>query len=88
MPIVIKDVHNITILVEGKLSASKFILKWPKKPNSPSYEDMIYISDSSFVELRGGGKIDGRGYHWWMVEWLRLKKLRPLNSSRPHMFNI
>lgn len=88
MPIVLHDLYNITILIEGKLIASKNILKWTKKPNSPKYEDFIYISDSCLVKIAGGGKIDGRGYHWWMVEWLRLKKLRPLNSARPHLLNI
>lgn len=88
MPISISNIHNISIIIEGKLSASKNVLKWPKKPNSAHYEDFIYISDSSHIEISGGGRIDGRGYHWWMIEWLRLKKLRPLNSARPHMLNI
>lgn len=67
MSIVLKDIHNVSIIIEGKLSASKNILQWQKKPNSPSYEDILYISDSSYIEMSGGGKIDGRGYHWWMV---------------------
>lgn len=88
MPIVLHDIHNVSIIIEGKLSASKNVLRWTKKPNSAKYEDLIYIADSTSIEVSGGGKIDGRGYHWWMIEWLRLKKLRPSNSARPHMMNI
>lgn len=37
MPLVLKNLYNVTIIIEGKLSASKNIRKWPKKPNSAAY---------------------------------------------------
>lgn len=49
MPIVLKYLYNISIIIEGRLSASKNILKWTKKPNSPDYEDFVYISNSKYV---------------------------------------
>ena len=88
MPIVLKNLHNLTIIVEGKLSASKNVKKWDKKPNSISYEDFIYMQNCSYIEICGGGKVDGRGYHWWIIEWLQIKSLMPPKSSRPHLFNI
>lgn len=88
MPIVVSDLHNLTLIIEGKLSASKNVKEWDKRPNSYVYEDFIYIQNSSNIEICGGGKIDGRGYHWWMIEWLQIKSLMPPGGKRPHLINI
>lgn len=34
MPIRLENIKNVSIIIEGKLSASKNILKWPKQPKS------------------------------------------------------
>lgn len=33
----------------------------------------------------GGGKIDGRGYIWWLDSWIVAKKYLPAHSGRPHL---
>lgn len=44
MPIVFSDIHNISIVIEGKLSASKNVKQWPKKPDSAiTNEDFVYM---------------------------------------------
>lgn len=35
--------------------------------------------------MTGGGKIDGRGYIWWLNSWLVTKKYMPAHASRPHL---
>jgi polygalacturonase len=35
--------------------------------------------------LNGGGKIDGRGYVWWLNSWLVTKKYMPDGARRPHL---
>lgn len=35
--------------------------------------------------MRGGGKIDGRGYIWWLDSWIVDKKYLPAGSGRPHL---
>lgn len=31
------NIHNVTIIIEGKLSASKYIRGWPTQPKSGYY---------------------------------------------------
>jgi hypothetical protein len=31
------------------------------------YCDFFKIKKSENITLRGGGKIDGRGHHWWIL---------------------
>jgi polygalacturonase len=40
------------------------------------------------LTIHGGGKIDGRGYHWWVVSILNDKKLLPDNNYRPHLIRL
>ena len=88
MPIILLDIHNISIVLEGKLSASKNVKQWPKKPDSKIVnEDFVYMERCSNIEISGGGKVDGRGYHWWIICWLQIKSLMP-QDKRPHLFNI
>ncbi len=62
------------------------IKNWPqRKKNGLDYEDFIAIRRSSNITLNGGGKIDGRGYIWWLNSWLVTKKYLPANSHRPHL---
>jgi hypothetical protein len=74
--------------IQGKLIASNSIKFWPLKQNSKQYEDFITFRNCNDIEISGGGKIDGRGYKWWMVAWLNDKKLLPPGSSRPHLIFI
>jgi hypothetical protein len=76
MPIRIEYVHNITITIMGKLIASKSVKHWPLQHDNPRpyYEDFISFRKSSHIQLDGGGKIDGRGYHWWVLTLLAPNK--------------
>jgi hypothetical protein len=40
------------------------------------------------IEINGGGKIDGRGYHWWMLCFLASKKYLPDQNYRPHLIHM
>ena len=77
------------IEVRGKLVACNRIKHWPKETKQVnggiSYLDFISISYSKNIVIRGGGKIDGRGYIWWLNSWLVTKKYLPANSRRPHL---
>jgi len=77
------------IEVRGKLIACNRIKHWPKSTKESngglSYLDFISIVQSKNIVIRGGGKIDGRGYIWWLNSWLVTKKYLPANSRRPHL---
>lgn len=88
MPIRMEHLHNVSFVIEGKLSASLNILKWPKQPNSKYYEDFISCYDCSHLEFGGSGKIDGRGYHWWIVCILNDKKYLEDQNYRPHLMHL
>lgn len=58
------------------------------QPNSKYYEDFISFRHSSFIELEGGGKIDGRGYHWWILTLLEPNKYLTDQNYRPHLIHM
>ena len=85
MPVVLEDITNVSIIIEGKLTASKNVTAWPGGKQKTHF---IYIRKSSYIEISGGGKIDGRGYKWWILEWLQYKKYWPSGSKRPKLIVI
>jgi len=58
------------------------------KKEKYNYCDFISINHCNNITIRGGGKIDGRGYIWWLNSWLVTKKYLPANSHRPHMIAV
>jgi polygalacturonase len=38
--------------------------------------------------MSGGGRIDGRGYHWWLVCILNDKKYLKNQNYRPHLIRM
>lgn len=65
--------------------ASKIVKLWPTKPNSKAYQDFISCLNCHYITIRGGGTIDGRGYHWWLICILNDQKLLPSQGARPHL---
>lgn len=37
MPVTMKNIFNVSIIIEGKMTASHSIKEWPQKPNSQYY---------------------------------------------------
>lgn len=56
--------------------------------NKINYFNFISIVNCSNLEIRGGGKIDGRGYIWWLNSWLVSKKYIPPKSGRPNLIDV
>ena len=83
MPVVFEDIHNVNLLIYGKWYASKSIKYWTK--SGKSFHDYINFQSCSGIEISGSGKIDGRGYHWWMTSWLVNTKYFKKGDRRPHM---
>ncbi len=94
MPTRVDNVYDITIEIVGRWAASKDVVHWPFNPDpdipkdKPLYEDFIHINGGSNLTIRGGGKVDGRGYHWWKICWRNVKRLIPWQGSRPHLIRI
>lgn len=42
MPLTMNNIINVSIIIEGKMSASKILKKWPFKENNKDYRDFIY----------------------------------------------
>lgn len=90
LPIKINKCQDIVVEIQGKIAACNRIKHWPRTSSSNrfSYEDFISITYSNNITLLGGGKIDGRGYIWWLNSWLVTKKYLPANSGRPHLIAV
>lgn len=88
MPMTMNNIHNVSILIEGRMAASKSILKWPKQPDGKYFQDFISCHQCSYLTISGGGRIDGRGYHWWLVCILDDKKYLENQNYRPHLIHL
>lgn len=81
MPVVLKNIHGLTITVEGTVVLCEDHWNWPFKNNK--FDDFMDIWDSSNLHFRGNGLIDGRGYMWWWREILVMNQ-----HERPHMIRM
>lgn len=81
-------VHNLTLLILGKVIASKSVKNWPYKVPKQEYWEFLSFHYCDNLTISGGGKIDGRGYHWWILCLLNYKKYLPNESARPHMMHF
>lgn len=89
MPIRLTNVHNVTLLVQGKLIASQNIGKWPRLPEMEKfYEDFLSFRMSTYIEITGGGRIDGRGYPWWIILFHNNQKILPDENGRPMLIHF
>lgn len=61
---------------------------WPRESDTKRHWNFIQINNCTNIEIRGGGKIDGRGYHWWMILFLDKKKYINNQDDRPHLINM
>ena len=62
---------------------------WPKQIETQTYyEDFVSFRHSTHITINGSGKIDGRGYHWWILVFLNDKKYLPNQNLRPHLFHF
>lgn len=86
MPISIQNVSNVKFSIQGKLIASKSMKFWPNE--NLNYHDYLVFNNCKNITVNGGGKIDGRGYHWWLANILQNKKYMPPKSSRPHLISF
>ena len=44
--------------------------------------------DCTYIEILGGGKIDGRGYHWWLLNLFAPNKYLKDENHRPHLLRM
>ena len=84
LPVRTQYVDNLTLIVLGKLSASKNCLRWDNISEGKKMSFLTFENCNN-LEVRGGGKIDGRGYHWWIIFLLGMQKYLDHDSSRPHL---
>lgn len=84
LPVQAQYLDNLTLIVLGQLVASKNCLQWNDiYPGEKMH--FLTFQNCNNLEVRGGGKIDGRGYHWWIVFLLGMQRYLDHNSSRPHL---
>jgi hypothetical protein len=88
MPVHTEHVHNLSLLILGKVIASKNVRNWPYKVPNQEYWEFLSFHYCDNLTISGGGKIDGRGYHWWILCLLNYKKYLPNESARPHMMHF
>lgn len=84
LPVLASHVENLTLIVLGKLAASKNCLHWDDYSPGKKMAFLVFQYCNN-LEVRGGGTIDGRGYHWWIIFLLGMQKYLDNISSRPHL---
>jgi hypothetical protein len=89
MPVRTTNLVGVTLRIEGQMVASKNVSQWPKRANSTDYRNFLEIEGGAGLVLEGPGKIDGRGYHWWILTLLAGRnKLMPHSGGRPHLVQL
>lgn len=70
MPFQSNYLKNVALRIDGNIYASKNVSQWPKYENSTKYKNFMQIEFADNFTVLGNGKIDGRGYHWWILTLL------------------
>lgn len=84
MPVQTTYVDNLTLIFLGKFAASKNCLHWDDIAPGEKMHFLTFQYCNN-LDVRGGGVIDGRGYHWWIIFMLGMQRYLDHNSSRPHL---
>ena len=87
MPITLRGLVNVTLEIRGKLIACNRIKNYPQVAKY-KYQNFISVENCQSITIAGGGKIDGRGYIWWLDTWMVNKKYMPAHASRPRLIDI
>jgi hypothetical protein len=82
MPFHFKSLSNITFTIDGAIVASEDNENWPMKTDNGLW-DFWTIEDSENIHIRGSGSVEGKGYWWWMREYIVANK-----HGRPHLVKM
>lgn len=71
-PVHVQHVNNLNLKILGKVIASKNVRNWPHTTNGKRIDYLAFLKFDycDNLTISGGGKVDGRGYHWWMLTLL------------------
>ena len=87
LPIVIGDITDLTITIDGTIKVSKRHHKWPTHYNEglkkPKVDDFFQFTDMHNFVIRGSGTVDGQGYMWWVREYFGWN-----HYHRPHLLYL
>mmetsp|Transcript_6396 Transcript_6396/g.8550 ORF Transcript_6396/g.8550 Transcript_6396/m.8550 type:complete len:106 (-) Transcript_6396:1052-1369(-) len=68
MPVAQRELHNLTITIDGTILASKRHHFWPHDGGKVAH--LFYFAEAHNFTMRGNGTVDGQGYMWWIREYL------------------
>jgi polygalacturonase len=93
MPMIVSNLRNVTISIDGTVLASKNWKEWPylSQPSNDlqgkvRYHDLWVFDNCDGLNLNSpasSGVIDGQGYMWWVREFLGKNK-----AHRPHIIQF
>lgn len=80
MPVVVNNLYNVSIVIDGQVYASQDYQSWNRSTDGRSYVHFWLFSDCQNLSFTGVGTVDGGGYWWWMREYVQLNK-----GTRPRL---
>ena len=84
MPVVISDLSEITITIDGGLWASKNFRDYPRDNDGQGdVYDLFSMLDIQDIKWQGSGFVDGQGFMWWQREYVQKNP-----NGRPHLSRI
>eukprot|EP01138_Halocafeteria_seosinensis_P012382 gb/GECG01012652.1/.p1 GENE.gb/GECG01012652.1/~~gb/GECG01012652.1/.p1 ORF type:complete len:498 (+),score=39.37 gb/GECG01012652.1/:1-1494(+) len=84
----VRCLYNVTLEVDGNLTMAPNISWWPYKSQRPYYFSLLAVLDSSLIEIRGTGLLDGQGYNWWWAKFLVEHVSRPFMITMDHCTDV
>ena len=75
MPVVVSNIKNVTIQIDGVLQASKNYKQWPTTQGEVAeVHHFMEFEDVEDLVVEGKGTVDGQGYMWWVRAYMDKNK--------------
>ena len=85
--IILENLTDVTIQIDGTLSFSDDIKHWPKESDGETYATALTINNTTnlLITSTGKGTLDGNGATWWGIPYVGYLER---GKNRPPLLNV
>lgn len=70
-PVVHSNFKDVKVVIDGTILCGSDQINWTSKPGKRGRAyNMFHLTDGTDLEFTGKGLVDGRGFAWWVRQWL------------------
>lgn len=80
-PVLASNFHDVKVVIDGTILCGSDQINWTSKPGKRGHAyNMFHLTDGENLEFTGKGVVEGRGFAWWVRQWLQTNP-----HQRPHL---